>query len=117
MSTNLKKIPDPINDRDADFARFSYALWEGLNGKYNFYVQRWRRTMDFLRDQHWNTLKKYSNDVLPDWRRFPIQSYTLAFYNDYMTDYLKSEVRYSAIPASPDPQDIDSAELSEQLLK
>ena len=117
MSTNLKKIPDPINDRDADFARFSYSLWEGLNGKYNFYVQRWRRTMDFLRDQHWNTLKKYSNDVLPDWRRFPIQSYTLAFYNDYMTDYLKSEVRYSAIPASPDPQDIDSAELSEQLLK
>lgn len=101
----------------SDFARFTFNMWDGLNGKYTFYVNRWRRTLEFLRDQHWNTLLEYDRDVLPNWKRFPLQNYTLAFYNDYLTDYLKSEVRYSAIPASSDPDDIDAAELGEQLLK
>jgi hypothetical protein len=92
-------------------------LWEGLNGKYEFYIKRWRRTLEFLRDQHWQTLKEYDARALPDWKRFPLQNYTLAFYNDYLTDYLKSEVRYSALPSSPDPKDIDAAELSDQLMK
>lgn len=108
-----------VPERDAshsDYANFTSDLWQGLDGKYNFYVNRWRRTLEFLRDQHWNTLKDYDRDVLPSWRRFPLQNYTLAFYNDFLTDYLKSEVRFSAVPASPDPQDIDAAELAEQLM-
>jgi hypothetical protein len=100
-----------------DHARFTFTLWEGLNGKYNFYVQRWRRTIEYLRDQHWETLKQYDVEYLPDWRKFPLQNYTLAFYNDYLTDYLKSEVRYSATPATADAKAIDSAELSELILK
>ena len=110
------RLPDP-DDNAIDYARFSNTLWEGQNGKYQFYIQRWRRTLEFLRDQHWNTLKEYSRDALPDWKAFPLQNYTLAYYNDFLTDYLKSEVRFSAIPASPDPSDIDAAELADQLMK
>ena len=112
------RLPDPTEGvNDTDYAKFSFDLWEGLNGKYTFYVERWRRTLEFLRDQHWQTLKEYDRSVLPDWKRFPLQNFTLAFYNDYLTDYLKSEVRYSALPASPDPHDIDGAELADQLMK
>lgn len=103
--------------RPEDFSRLTYELWEGLNGKYNFYTSRWRRTLEFLRDQHWQTLKEYDRSVLPDWRRFPLHNYTLAFYNDYLTDYLKSEVRFSALPASGDPEDLDAAEMGESTLK
>jgi hypothetical protein len=112
------RLPDPSKGgEDTDYARFTFQLWEGLNGKYQFYVERWRRTLEFLRDQHWQTLKEFDHTVLPDWKKFPLQNYTLAFYNDFLTDYLKSEVRFSALPASPDPSDIDAAELSDQLMK
>lgn len=110
------RLPEST-DRPSEWARFTFTLWEGLNGKYQFYVERWRRTLEFIRDQHWQALKQYDRTVLPNWRRFPLQSYTLAFYNDYLTDFLKSEVRFSAIPTSPDPHDIDAAELAEQLMK
>ncbi len=112
MSRVPKRGSDP-----GDYSKFTYELWEGLNGKYQFYVEKWRRTLEFLRDQHWQALKEFDREVLEDWRRFPLQNYTLAFYNDFLTDYLKSEVRFSAIPTSPDPKDIDAAELSEQLMK
>lgn len=112
------RLPDPTDGAaEHDYSKFTFQLWEGLNGKYQFYVNRWRRTLEFLRDQHWQTLKEYDRDVLPDWKRFPLQNYTLAFYNDFLTDYLKSEVRFSALPASPDPKDIDGAELADQLMK
>ncbi|MEE9586182.1 MAG: hypothetical protein V3W09_04700, partial [Nitrososphaerales archaeon] len=112
----MPRLPE-AGSESIDYARFTHQMWEGLNGKYTFYVNRWRRTLEFLRDQHWNTLTEFDQKVLPSWRRFPIQNYTLAFYNDYLTDYLKSEVRFSALPTSADPEDIDAAELSEQLLK
>lgn len=66
---------------------------------------------------HWNALKEFDRTTLPSWRRFPLQNYTLAFYNDFLTDYLKSEVRFSAVPTSPDPSDIDAAEQAELLMK
>jgi hypothetical protein len=112
----MPRLPT-ADGRPSDYSRLTFQLWEGLNGKYAFYIERWRRTLDFLRDQHWQTLKAIDESTLPDWRRFPLQNYTLAFYNDYLTDYLKSEVRFSAVPTSDDPQDIDAAELAEQVLK
>lgn len=112
----MPRLPQPGDNTD-DFAKFTFELWEGLNGKYSFYVKRWRRTLEFLRDQHWQTLKELDREVIADWRRFPLQNYTLAYYNDFLTDYLKSEVRFSGVPNSSDPHDIDAAELSEQLLK
>jgi len=111
----MPRIPG-IGDGDTDFARFTFALWESQNNKYTFYVNRWRRTLDFLRGQHWKTLQHINIETLPAWRRFPLQNYTLAFYNDFLTDYLKSEIRYSAIPASPDPDDIDASDLAEQIM-
>lgn len=113
----MARLPDKTAPLPDEYSRLTFDLWRGLDSKYAFYTNKWRRTLDFLRDMHWNTLKEYDRDVLPDWRRFPLQNYVLAFYNDYLTDYLKSEVRWSAVPASPDPHDIDASELSEQILK
>lgn len=111
----MHRLPDNP-EFSTEWSRFTFDLWEGLNGKYQFYINKWRRTIEFLRDQHWNALKELDRDTLPDWRRFPIHPLTLAFYNDFLTDYLKSEIRFSAVPASPDPHDIDAAELAEQLM-
>lgn len=112
----MGRLPKP-GDPASAYSRLSFSLWESLSGKYMFYMDRWRRTIQFIRDQHWDTLNVFSPEVLPKWRRFPIHSYTLAYYNDYLSDFLKSEVRFSAVPISPDSRDIDSAELADQLLK
>lgn len=112
----MSRIPGADAEYE-DYSRLTFELWQGLDSKYSFYTAKWRRTLDFLRDVHWNTLQEFDRSVLPEWRRFPLQNYTLAFYNDYLTDYLKSEVRFSAVPASADPHDIDAAELGEQVMK
>lgn len=112
----MARIPEYDSDLTA-YSRLTFDLWRGLDNKYSFYVNKWRRTLDFLRDIHWSALQEYDRSVLPEWRRYPLQNYTLAFYNDYLTDYLKSEVRFSAVPASADPHDIDASELAEQVMK
>lgn len=112
----MAKLPTNTDDPRA-YARHTWDEWESLDGYYDFYVNRWRRTLEFIRGQHWNTLKEFDREVLPDWKRFPLINFTLAFYNDYLTDFLKSEIRFSAVPTSPDPEDRDAAEMSEQLLK
>lgn len=107
-------IPGP-QDPLQDFAKFTYDTWRDLDNTYAFWIQRWKRTIEYLRSQHWNALKQYDTDSLPEWKRFPVINYCLAFYADYMSDFLKSEIRWSALPASPDPSDLESAELMEQL--
>lgn len=108
----------PVDARDpTEFASFTFQEWRALDGKFNYWTERWRRSLDFLRGQHWETLKEYELESLPDWKRFPMANFTLALYTDYLTGFLKQDVRYSAVPASPDPQDIAAAELSEQVLK
>lgn len=112
----MARVPDNP-DNPQEFARYTFDEWKNKDTYYNFWTDRWRRTLNFLRSQHWRALRKYGMEELPAWREYPVINYTLAFYNDFLTSFLKSEVRFSALPASPDPQDVSSAELSEQLLK
>jgi len=108
-------IPDPQTAAPEDFGKFTHDTWRDLDITYQYWIPRWKRTIEFLRGQHWTTLKKIGTDSLPAWKRYPLINYTLAFYMDYMSDFLKSKVRWSATPASPDPADISAAELIEQL--
>jgi len=113
-------MPHVIPPKDADgedFARFTHESWRDLDSTYQYWVNRWKRTLEYIRSQHWNTLKKYDPEKLPTWKRFPVLNYTLAFFQDYLADFLKSEIRFTALPASPDPTDINAAELVEQLDK
>ena len=108
-------IPDIETASAEDFAKFTHDTWRDLDITYQYWIPRWKRVIEFLRGQHWNTIKKIDSDKLPAWKRFPLINYTLAFYMDYMSDFLKSKVRWSATAASPDPADISAAELIEQL--
>jgi hypothetical protein len=113
-------MPHVIPDQNGDpqeFAIFTRESWRDLDATYQFWVNRWKRTMEYTRSQHWNTLKKFDPEKLPTWKRFPVINYVLAFYQNYLQDFLKSEIRFTALPASPDPEDINSAELIEQLNK
>lgn len=109
--------PKSLKEPNRKFADWTFEEWRNLDAYYGTHVDRWRRTLDFLRDEHWNSLKVHERESIPDWRRFPVINFSLAFYADYLSEFLQSEVRYSAVPASPDPTDISSAELSEQILK
>jgi len=107
-------IPDLGNPDD--FARYSKRQWERLDGFYGFWVERWRRVIDFIRSQHWRTLQEIDEKNIPKWKQYPIIDMVLASYIDYMTQWLQSDVRFSAMPASPSHDDIVASNLAEGVL-
>ncbi len=111
-----KKLPESINDLPA-FAEFTSTGWRDQDTFYSLWVRRWKRTLDFIRGDHWNVLQQTERDKIPAWKRFPVINYTQMFYNDYLRQLLEARVRYSAVPTSPDSEDISGAELMEQVLK
>jgi len=100
-----------------DITRFTEDAWRSLDPLYNFWSRRWRRTIEFLRDEHWNVLKDINIDEVPKWRRFPVINYTQRIFMDILGKMLQSQVRYSAVPASGDFADISSANMAESLLQ
>lgn len=116
----MPRIPEPAADKsldDAAFAGYTLDMWQQQDLFYSFWIERWRRTIDFLRSMHWNILREVNPDTLPAWRRFPVINMTLALYNDYLTQWLQSKVRFSAVPDLPDSKSIGQAELCDQLLR
>jgi len=100
-----------------DFSSFTDKSWVEQDMFYNFYTERWKRTIDFIRALHWRTLQELDLKSVPEWKRFPIINFTLAFYSDYLAQFLQSRVRFSAVPDSADPSDIAAAELADHVLR
>lgn len=111
----MPRIPD-IGDDNA-LASYSQRAWNEQEAWFNFWTERWRRTMDYLRTLHWRVLQEVDDKRIPEWKRFPVHNITLALYNDYLTQWLQSKVRFSAVPDLPDAQSIGQAELCDQLLR
>lgn len=109
-------LPELGSSSPNDFARYTHQEWARLDEWYSFWVERWRRTMDFLRGQHWKTLTQIEEKDLPKWKEYPVAELVLANYADYMAQWLQSEVRFGAVPASPSYEDIEAANLAESVL-
>lgn len=105
------------NASPGELAAYSQQSWNDQDAFFNFWADRWKRSIDFIRSIHWKILTEIDIDRLPKWKRYPIVNYTLAFYSDYLAQFLQARTRYSAVPASPDPSDIAAAELAEGVLK
>lgn len=101
----------------AEYAAFSQTCWTDQDAFFNFWAERWKRSIDFIRTLHWRATMETDVQKLPSWKRYPVVNYTLAFYSDYLAQFLQSRTRYSAVPASPDPADIASAELADNVMK
>lgn len=105
------------NSSESDFTDYTRTLWTDLDGWYGFWVRRWAKVMDFLRSQHWNATKVLTDAQIPDWKRYPVSNLTLAFYSDMLKEWLQSRVRFSAIPDSPAPEDIEAADIADYALR
>lgn len=106
-----------VGSTPGELASYSQQVWQDQDSFFNFWVERWKRSVDFIRAIHWKILQETELSRLPAWKRFPIVNYTLSFYSDYLTQFLQSGVRFSAVPASPDPSDISASELADNVLK
>lgn len=111
-----RKLPDNLSDYSG-FARYTIDSWRDLDNFYNYWTRRWRKTLDYIRGDHWRALQEYARDELPAWKRYPVINYTNTIYNEYLRQYLEGNVRYSAVPESPEPTDVAGAELVEQIMK
>lgn len=111
----MARFPKPGSSQ-AELASFSQQSWNDQDAFFNFWADRWKRSIDFIRSIHWRILNEIDIDRLPKWKRFPVVNYTLAFYSDYLAQFLQARTRYSAVPASPDAQDIAAAELADSVL-
>lgn len=98
-------------------AKWTFDQWRDRDSEMNFWVDRWTRTMEFLRAIHWDTLKVHSEDDLPPWRKFPVVNFVKDYYADFVAQFLESDVRFTAVPESADPRDIAVKDLAEQVLR
>lgn len=111
----MSRLPKQNADHSG-FARYTREQWTELDGFYGFFMNRWKRTTDFLRSIHWKVLETRDPKQIKTWESFPIVNLTLSIYNDYVTQWLQSKVRFSAVPDSGDPGDISAAELADKVL-
>src|SRR5512147_2580543 len=111
-----RKLPDSISPDE--MARFTKERWRELSDFYGMWGIRWKRSIDFIRSLHWNTLRLVDVEKIPEWRRFPVVNFTLATYSDFLNQFMQSKVRFSAVPDNPmDPSSVSAAELADQVLK
>jgi hypothetical protein len=98
-----------------EFVTYTTVMWHNHDAFYAFWVERWKRVIDYLRSLHWRILMEVDQKQIAEWRRFPISNFTLAVFQDMVGQYLQSRVRWSAVPDRPDQ--IASAELADQVLR
>lgn len=111
-----RKIPDGLDP--AAMAKFTKDRWRELSDFYGMWAVRWKRSIDFIRSLHWNTLRLADLEKIPGWREFPVVNFTMATYSDFVNQFLQSRVRFSALPDNPlDPQAISGAELADDVLR
>ena len=110
----MPRLPKP-QASPQEYMTYTVNMWHNHDAFYAFWVERWKRVVDYLRSLHWRILMEVDQKQIPDWRRFPLSNFTLALYEDYVGQFLQSRVRWSAVPDSPDT--IASAELADQVLK
>ena len=105
----------PYNTADlSSFASFTEKSWSDLDTLYGYWIPRWREVYDFVRSEHWNTLKIVDESKIPKWEEFPVVNMVGAFYADYMKQWLQSKQRFSALPDAP--SEIAGAELADHVL-
>jgi len=112
----MARLPK-IDQNPAELARFSSDSWRELDSFYTFWTARWQRSLDFIRALHWRTLQELETSQIPEWKRFPVANMTLAFYSDYISQFMKSRVRFTAVPASADAEDVTGAEVADIALR
>ncbi len=111
MASKQQRLPI---DLDPDkLVQFTKNTWDPLTPQWNFWAQRWKRVLDFLRSQHWVGLKNKELQKQPTFRRYPVFDFTLNTYNDLMGRFLQGRVRYSTTPSSQDPEDIAAADMAD----
>lgn len=120
----MAKLPKDLSN-PRELAIYTKDSWQGLDGFYKSHFRRWRRVADFIRSIHWLVRDARDPDrdtetILTAFegrkRRYPVVNITLAFYREFLTQFLQSRVRFSAVPASPDPEDVAVAELADRVL-
>lgn len=114
----MPRLPTVLTPANYDeYVRFTEKAWGDLDGFYTFWSSRWRQVMEYLRSQHWKTLQSLEPKAVPAWEEWPILASVEAVFTDYMKQWMQSRVRFSALPDSPDPNEINAAELADHVLR
>jgi len=110
----MARLPRPEASAQ-EYVSYTANQWHNHDAFYAFWVERWKRVVDYLRSLHWRVLMEVDLKQIPEWRRFPITNFTLSLFSDYVGQFLQTRVRYSAVPDQP--SSIAGAELADQVLK
>ncbi len=110
----MPRLPQ-LDATPQEYVTYSTVMWHNHDAFYAFWVERWKRVVDYLRSLHWRVLMEVDQKQIPEWKRFPITNFTLSLFQDYVGQFLQSRVRWSAVPDRPD--NIAGAELADQVLR
>lgn len=112
----------PADDADeGDYAEYSKALWSDQDELLFPMHQVWAQNLLFLTNRQWWEVSKLSGNFslpsVPDWKERPQSNLTLAYFKTFLAKTTKNRPAWQAVPASGDPDDLNAAELAEQVLE
>lgn len=112
----------PGEDADeGDYASYSRALWDDQDHLLFPLHQSWVQNLLFLTNRQWWQVDKLSGNFtlpkVPEWKERPQSNISLAYYKTFLAKATKNRPAVQAVPASGDPDDLNAAELAEEVLE
>lgn len=112
--------PDDDTSRPEEYAQYTRALWDEQEDALWPIHQVWMQNLLFLAGRQWwrpNPISGlWAPMNVPEWREQPVANLTLSFYKTFLAKATKVRPRWTVIPASLDPKDIEATELADEVL-
>lgn len=106
---------------EEDFAEYTRALWDDQDEALEPTYRAWVQNILFLTNRQWWEVSRltgtFSLPAAPEWKERPQVNLTLAFYKTFLAKVTKNRPAWKAVPASGDPDDLNAAELAEEVLE
>lgn len=111
--------PHGDNRPDADYALYSKALWHEQDSAMEPLHRVWIQNLLFLSNKHWweERLGSWQPKKMAAWRARPVSNYCLAFFRTQLAKVTKNRPAWSVVAASTDAEDLQAAELADEVLQ
>jgi len=113
--------PREDEEEDGKYATYSRALFDEQRQAMEPLYLTWTQNLLYLSGHQWWTYDSTTGTFVPPkpskWRERPVRNLLKPYYKHFMAKAIKNKPVPICVPASTDPEDIDAAELGNEVVK